>query len=243
MKIAIINERAITALGGAERSAAELTEALQQAGIEVHLIAATGEQEEKTHDNVHILFPDKQTGRVGFYTFQAALKKQLEQNHYDIIHSFLPFDFADIYQPRGGSFPEASIRNAASYRNKFIEYYKRLTALANMRRTILGRAERKMCSGENGPVIAALSNYVAEQLKKYYKAGGHRIVVIPNGVNTDRKIDPADTLQIRSKIIDEFGIKEAENPVLFLFVANNFRLKGSVCFNRGILHRDAEKNR
>ena len=225
MKIAIINERAMTALGGAERSAAELTDALQQAGVDVHLIAATGEREISAK-NVHILFGDKRTDRVGFYTFKRAIIKHLGKNHYDIIHSFLPFEFCDVYQPRGGTYPEAVIRNAASYRNKFIEYYKRMTAFANVRRTILWRAERKLCSGEDGPVIAALSNYVAEQFKKHYKTSGRRIVVIPNGVKTNRKIDPAELKKKRSQILSEFGIKNTEKPVLFLFVANNFRLKG-----------------
>jgi UDP-glucose:(heptosyl)LPS alpha-1,3-glucosyltransferase len=225
MKIAIINERAMTALGGAERSAAELTEALLQAGVDVHLIAATGEQEISAK-NVHILFGDKRTKRVGFYSYKKTITEHLKKNHYDIIHSFLPFDFADVYQPRGGSYPEAIIRNAASYRNRFIEYYKRITAFANVRRTILWRAERKLCRPEDGPVIAALSNYVAEQFKKHYKTSGRRIVVIPNGVKTDRKIGTAGPEQTRSQILSEFGIKNTEKAVLFLFVANNFRLKG-----------------
>jgi UDP-glucose:(heptosyl)LPS alpha-1,3-glucosyltransferase len=225
MKIAIINERAMTALGGAERSAAELTEALQQAGVDVHLIAATGEREISAK-NVHILFGDKRTKRVGFCSYKKAIIEHLEKNHYDIIHSFLPFDFADVYQPRGGTYPEAIIRNAASYRNGFIEYYKRITAFANVRRTILWRAERKLCRPEDGPVIAALSNYAAEQFKKHYKTSGRRIVVIPNGVKTDRKIDTVESVQIRAKIIGEFGVKKADKAVLFLFVANNFRLKG-----------------
>jgi glycosyltransferase involved in cell wall biosynthesis len=51
-------------------------------------------------------------------------------------------------------------------------------------------------------------------------------VVIPNGVKTDKQIniDPADRL--RTQILAELGLKEADNPALFLFAANNFRLKG-----------------
>ena len=222
MKVAIINERAEETLGGAERSAFELADALRQNGLNVDLLAATGRKTE----NVKILCANKRTGRVGFYAFQKALKKHLEHNHYDIIHSFLPFDFADIYQPRGGSYPEAIIRNAASFQNKFIENFKRLTAFANFRRTTSLRAEKKLCRKKDGPVIAALSNYVAQQFIKHYGLDERRIVVIPNGVKTSRLPDAAAASQIRSQILSNFGLKNTENAVLFLFAANNFRLKG-----------------
>ena len=114
-------------------------------------------------------------------------KKHLSENSYDIIHSVLPFDFADVYQPRGGSFAESILRNAASYQNKFIARYKRLTAFANFRRTILLRAERKLCKNPNGPIIAALSQYVAEQFKRHYGLNDERLIIVPNGVETNKR--------------------------------------------------------
>jgi UDP-glucose:(heptosyl)LPS alpha-1,3-glucosyltransferase len=231
IKVAIINERADASLGGAERSAFELVEALQQEGITVDLLAATGKETE----NVKILFANRETRRAGFYAFGKALQKIISQNRYDIIHSFLPFDFVDVYQPRGGAYPEAIIRNAASFQNKFVDGFKRLTAYANFRRTALLRAERKLCRRQDGPVIAALSNYVAEQFKKYYGAGRERVVVIPNGVKIHAMPDAAIVLKTRSKILNEFGIKDSgtarqkdggSSTSVFLFAANNFRLKG-----------------
>jgi glycosyltransferase involved in cell wall biosynthesis len=138
----------------------------------------------------------------------------------------LPFDFADVYQPRGGSFAESILRNAASYQNKVLESYKRITAFANFRRTILLRAEKKLCKNPDGPVIAALSQYVADQFKRHYGADEHRIVVIPNGIKIHKRIDTAEADKLRTQILAQLGIKEADNPVFFLFVANNFRLKG-----------------
>lgn len=225
IKVAIINERATVALGGAERSAAELTDALQQAGVDTHLIAATGQQVIAAN-NIHILFPEKQTKRVSFLSFRNATIEHLQKNHYDIFHSFLPFDFADVYQPRGGTYTEAIIRNAASFQNKLIGCLKRFTAFANIRRTVLQKAEKKLCEKENGPVIAALSNYVSEQFRKHYGLVSERIVIIPNGIKIDEIVVAADTLKIRSKIMEDFGEKQTDKATLFLFVANNFRLKG-----------------
>ena len=222
-KVAIIIERAETSLGGAERSMFELAGALSQLGLEVDILAAKGQPDNK---NIHILCQDKPGKRTGYFAFEKALKRHLSENRYDIIHSVLPYDFIDIYQPRGGSYAESILRNAASYQNKFIESYKKLTAFSNLRRTILQRAERKLCNNPDGPIIAALSQYVAQQFKRHYAVRDERIVVIPNGVKVDRQTDAGEAKELRTKILSQLGLKETDNPVLFLFVANNFRLKG-----------------
>ncbi|MFB0555012.1 MAG: glycosyltransferase family 4 protein [Phycisphaerae bacterium] len=222
-KVAIIIERANITLGGAERSVFELSAALFALNFEVHILAAKGQTDAK---NIHILCQDKPGKRTDYFTFAEALKKHLSENQYCLIHSILPFDFADIYQPRGGTYAESILRHAASYQNKLLESYKRLTAFTNFRRTILLQAERKLARQPNGPVIAALSDYVAEQFKQHYGTNAQRIVVIPNGVKTDKQIDVGQADRLRTQILAELGLKEADNPALFLFAANNFRLKG-----------------
>jgi len=225
-KIALIIERTDIALGGAERSVFELAAALSALGLKVDTLAAKGKTNAK---NIHILCQNTPGNRTGYFTFAKVLKKHLSENHYDIIHSVLPFDFADVYQPRGGSFAEAILRNTASYQNKFIESCKRVTAFANFRRAILLRAERILCKDSNGPVIVALSKYVAEQFKKHYGVSDDRIVVVPNGIKINKRIDIGHADNLRSQILAQLGLKEADNPVFFLFVANNFRLKGLAC--------------
>ncbi len=222
-KIAIIIERADITLGGAERSVFELRAALSALGYAVEILAAKGQTNAK---NIHILCRDTQGKRVNYFVFEKAIKQHLSQNKYDIVHSILPFNFGDVYQPRGGTYAETIIRNAASYQNKFLEYYKRFTAITNSRRTTLLRAERRLSQAPDGPVIAALSVYVADQFKQHYNTDARRIVVIPNGVKTDKRINATGADVLRSQILAKLRLKEADNPVLFLFVANNFRLKG-----------------
>lgn len=219
----MIIERMDITLGGAERSVFELTGALSALGLKVDILAAKGKTNAKY---IHILCQNTPGKRIGYSVFAKALKKHLSDNHYDIIHSILPFDFADVYQPRGGCFAESILCNSASYQNKFIEFYKRVTAFANFRRTTLLRAERKLCKGSNGPVIAALSNYVAEQFKKHYSIDNDRVVVIPNGIKTNKRIDTGLADKLRSQILAKLNLKKTDNPVFFLFAANNFRLKG-----------------
>ncbi len=225
-KIALIIERLDITLGGAERSVFELAAALSALGHKVNILAAKGKTNAK---NIHILCQNTPGKRTYYFTFEKALKKYLSENPYDIIHSILPFDFADVYQPRAGCFAETILCNAASYQNKIVEIYKKITSFANFRRTILLRAERKLCKDSNGPVIAALSKYIAEQFKNHYDTDDDRIVVVPNGIKINKRIDTNRADKLRSQILTQLGLKEADNPVFFLFAANNFRLKGLAC--------------
>lgn len=215
-------ERADIALGGAERSVVETAGALSGRGLDVDILAAKGRFNTRS---IHILGGGGGK-RAGYYAFGKTLKRYLAENHYDIVHSVLPFEFADVYQPRGGTYAESIIRNAASFRSRLMKSYKRLTALANFRRTALKRAERRLCQNAKGPVIAALSQYVAEQLKEHYGTSVERIAVIHNGVKTDKRVDGREADRLRRQILTQLGLKESDNPVLFMFVANNFRLKG-----------------
>jgi len=223
MKIAVIIERADVTLGGAERSVFELAEALCAAGHQADIIAARSSVKTK---NIHVLFENRPAGRTALPAFESALKKYIARNNYDIVHSVLPFDFTDVYQPRGGTYAESIIRNAASYDNKILRLYKKTTAFLNLRRTALLRAEKQLAQNPNGPVIAALSNYVANQFKKHYGLKQRRIVVIPNGIKTNKESDIKESELLRSQIFDALKIKENQNHIFFLFVANNFRLKG-----------------
>jgi UDP-glucose:(heptosyl)LPS alpha-1,3-glucosyltransferase len=218
-KVAIIIERTDVALGGAERSISEVADALSALGLEVHLLAAKGTSD---RENIHTLCQDLPGKRVTLAAFDAALQQHLAQTHYDIVHSVLPFDFADLYQPRGGTYAESMRRNAASYANPIVRLCKRLTACANRRRMELLRAERRLCQGPKGPMIAALSQYVVDQLRRHYGTDPGRVVLTLNGVDTSKKVDANEMRALRSRIA---GATQSD-PVVFLFAAHNFRLKG-----------------
>ena len=237
MKIAIITERADIRLGGAERSVFELADALSTLENKVDILAAKGKA---NNENTHILCKDLPGRRVCLFTFAKKLKKYLAENHYDIIHSVLPFVFADIYQPRGGSYPESILRNADSFVNPMVACYKKATCLLNFRRTVLLRAEKKLCKNPNGPVIAALSEYVAEQFRQHYKIEDRRIELVPNGVETDAPVNSDETEKLRKKIVSQLAL--TDNPVFFLFAANNFRLKGLACLLRAIQLLKSQKS-
>ncbi len=106
-RIAIIIERTNIALGGAERSVFELSGALTANGASVDILAANGQTSTR---NIHILCSQGQKGRTPYHVFAKSLKHHISKNRYDIIHSVLPFDFADVYQPRGGTYAESILQ-------------------------------------------------------------------------------------------------------------------------------------
>jgi len=223
MKVAIIIERYDISLGGAEWLVFELTSALSLLGIDVDILAARGDSSEA---NVRILRQNDNSKRISLASFAKLTSNFTGRNHYDIIHSLIPLTFADVYQPPGGSFAEAIIRNAASYRNKLVFAYKRATALTNWRRTEMLWAEKKLCRNPNGPIIAALSNYVKDQFIRHYNLDGERIALVPNGVKVDNQVDAGIAEKLKMQIFQQLEIESSANPVFFLFGANNFRLKG-----------------
>ena len=230
-KVAIIIERADIALGGAERSVSELAEAIGAIGYDTHILAAKGAV---TAQNVHILCADADGKRTSYQVFARPLKKHTEQTHYDILHSVLPFDFADIYQPRSGTFAESIIRKAATYRCPVLQALKRSTAFLNFRRSAWFGAERRLAEGETGPLVIAISNYVAEQFRTHYHIPENRMVVIPNGIKPAGQIEKSRVNSVRNNLLAQLGQKEADGAVLFLFVGHDFKRKGLDCLVEAI---------
>lgn len=222
-KAALIIERADIVLGGAERSVFDTAEAISLIGYDVDILAAKGQGQAS---NLHILCKNEHGKRTRIGAFGKALKQHFSKNHYDIIHSFLPFDFADIYQPRGGSFPEATLRNAVSYQNAFVGWWKNTTAFVNSRRAELAGAEKKLCAKQGGPIVAALSKYVAWQFKRYYHLSNERLVIIPNGVKINTEVCKSEAERLQNLVPVRCDAEKDDKPVIFLFAANNFRLKG-----------------
>ncbi len=237
MKIALIIERMDIQLGGAERSISELSTALMDQGLDITLLAAKG-QASDTHNHVLCEHSGKRTSHA---VFAQALKKHLKTHAYDIVHTVLPFDFADIYQPRGGSYVETIVQSAASYHNPVVRKLKQATAFTNRRRQQWLTAERDLSSSPKGPTIAALSLYVANQFRHHYSTANDRIRIISNGVNTQRSVESSSIEPFRQQVREQLGLSPDTNPVFFLFGAHNFRLKGLAPLIHAMAKSDKKK--
>lgn len=225
MKVALVLEKFTISRGGAERSTYELACALAELGADVTLLAG----EINTGGLDDLPFRTRQLDVKGmtrtqrWHSLERALAVHVSQNKYDMVHSMAPLFAADVYQPRGGSILHSGSRHVRSYNNPVSAAVKHATARMNMGRRARINSERAICQRHDGPLLAALSEYVARQFKTDYDLPDERIRVIRNGVNTNR---------LRSEQAVSEGTKfrlrydSKGELALFLFAAENPRLKG-----------------
>jgi len=221
MKVALILQRFDIRRGGAERSTYEMACALAHRGAEVTVAAPVVRRD----DAASIPFACQTLALPHGGAYLSRLNRAVENlrrdGGYDIIHSMLPVSVADVYQPRGGSVLHSSLRHAASFGRR--AWWKRLTGRFNRSRGRQIKAERKLCKAANGPVIAALSDYVRGQYCDDYHIDKQRVRVVLNGVDVMRfRCDSArrEGRHLR-QLFDRHGDK-----TLLLFAAENLRLKG-----------------
>jgi len=222
LSAAIIIERTSIRLGGAERSVSELAQELKAQGVHTQILAAAG----KPGEDVRILCSQQDRRRTSWNTFETAIKQYLSEHPFDIVHSTLPLGCADIYQPRGGSFKEAMLQNAASYSTPWLRLWKEKSHFLNFRRTAFLRAEARLCAEHPQTIIAALSEYVKQQFLRHYHLPESRIAVIANGINPNRPADPQKSQAFRRGILDKIPTQIRDKAILLFFAATNFRLKG-----------------
>jgi len=214
MKIALVLERFEVSRGGAEGLGAEVT-----------IVARTVGGKAVTGENFRTAAVDGSgwTRSGSWRQFQRAVEMHVGEEKYDIVHSMVPLDSADVYQPRGGSQPHGQRRHYASYRSGWRLAWKERLAVLNRGRQARQRSEQTLCTGTEGPVIAALSVYVAEQFRQDYDTTESRIRIIRNGVAVDRISSPA--ARAEGEKLRQLYDREGDRAV-FLFAAENFRLKG-----------------
>lgn len=221
MRIAIVIERMETWRGGAETSTMELARGLTRRGHEVHLITTTNSQSPPDL-TVHSLRPPKVLRALRTVSFARNAADSLERHDFDIIHAISPLPCADTYQPRGGLLAETMKRNVATRPTASRRLMKRAMIAMNVKQRALIDLERKVFQ-PGGPLILAVSRYVARQCEELYQLGAPRVRVVFNGV-TLPALDPNEREDLRRELRAEYHF--AEDTLVLLFMAHNFRLKG-----------------
>ncbi|MBN1436921.1 MAG: glycosyltransferase family 4 protein [Sedimentisphaerales bacterium] len=232
MKIALITENITPSRGGAERSVNEMALALIQKGHDVTLIAGRETEDPNrgpTDQTPTQAFPFIMLNVTGvtrhswWHHFQHAVNQHLTQNHYDIVHSMAPLMNVDVYQPRGGSILHSAQRQAVAHENIFKVIFKRATLRFNTARQARIAAESDIACDPKGPIVAALSQYVARQFIDLYRIEPNRLRLIRNGIAIDR-------LRSQQAQTDGATLRRQFDPksdkAIFLFAAENLLLKG-----------------
>lgn len=202
--------------GGQERSIRECLEALHAAGISVMLAAPHHPGNDAPLANFEPLHVPSGSRRAQTRALLLAAENVADANRSThVVISHLPVP-CDLYLPRGGLYPEAYARNAASHGNRARRFVS--SRMVTGPRKELVRRERALLTDPGGPTLAALSEYVAQQARQWYGLDESRIRIIRNGVDLER---------VRAgRPLDRAAIGVPEDATLVLAIATNPRLKG-----------------
>lgn len=227
MRVAIIAEHVDTRRGGAETSVMEMARELSELDLDVTILAS-GERAaiENLGDALRIeRIPVRGFLRVvRSMRFVQRVDALCRKRKFDIVHAVTPCLSCDVYQPRGGLYPEAMLRSLLIEGSPFERVLRLLGRILNPRPRLLRGLENRLLSREDPPWIAAVSDLVRRQvLERRPEYSEHKVRVVFNGVG----IDPGSEIERgawRRRVRSRLGI-ETREPVI-LFVAHNFRLKG-----------------
>lgn len=229
MKVALIAESLDTRRGGAETSTLQFLQHLLAAGVDLHVV--TGSDLPDLHGlAVHRITPSSLSKSQQTRIFARRAKQILAEHPFDLVHAISPLAGADIYQPRGGTMGESIRRNVALRRGRVGRWIKRTALQVNPKIRHLLATERLLMR-EGGPMIVAISDYVVRQLEQHYGVAPSRIRKIYNGVDLD-EADVAERRRHRAVIREKFGI--ADDDLLIIEIAHNFKLKGLATWLRGM---------
>ena len=223
MKIAFVR-KAYTPFGGAEKYLSQLLERLAGQGHEIHIFAhkwetggaeRTGKEAGPTFHRVPMIGAPSFLEALSFALFSRRL---LQQENFDVIHSFERTLYQDVYRAGDGCHREWLLQ-----RRKTDPWYKRVSQPLNpLHRTLLF-LERRVFQSPRLKKIVANSRRGKTEIMHHYQVAGDKIEVIYNGVDPE-VYHPRNRDLFRTSQRQEMGIREEGWIVLFL--GSGFRRKG-----------------
>ncbi len=222
MNVALIIERLEPWRGGAETSTLQFANHLAREDCSVTVLTTSAMQSTPELTVVPIRASRAfRSARTLFFARRAAAYVQTHK--FDVVHCITPCQAADVYQPRGGTIPETLERNAAIRQTKAQRGIKRIGQSLNVKYRMLAGMESRLLTRQPLPWVIAISDYVARQLQQHYQFDASRIVQVFNGVDPDTAGE-AERRADRTQVRRQYGI--AEDELLALCIAHNFKLKG-----------------
>lgn len=225
MRLAITFQRVDPSRGGAETYVADLCRRLVGAGHSVTLAASEWDASALPADLEYLKIPSRGWTRAGrIWNFAGDSERVLADHDFDCVLGFINTWAQDVLVPQGGvhesSLGANAMRFPAGWRRSLYLASKR----ANPRWWGLYRSiEAAQFDPRRGTRFVAVSRMVARDLGRFHAVPSEKIRVIPNAIDANRLNEPEPGLA-RDRIRTRHGL--ADDALVALFVAHNFRLKG-----------------
>ncbi|MBM4349503.1 MAG: glycosyltransferase family 4 protein [Deltaproteobacteria bacterium] len=208
--------------GGAERYLVDLCARMAEEGHEVHVYAERWEEEIpgiSLHRVKTIPFPKS----LRLLSFAIKATREIKKGNYDVTLGVGNTLEADVIQPHGGVHWAWFWRSLQAYGNPLVWLIKFFGRVLSPKQWAQGYIESIPYKKKSFKKIIAISDMVKRDMIRWYKVPEDRIVVIYNGVDTER-FHPRNR-QYRDEIRRKLSIGD---EFVMLFVSNNFRMKGLV---------------
>lgn len=217
MNIGFVIEQLDPQRGGAEHWSWQFIQQLLAHRHEVHVLSSYFAPEVKCSGIVPHLVPTTH-GRL---EFAAAVEGMLRRLPLDVVHDTGCGWRCDVFQPHGGSrlaaieanlqLQPAWLRPAKRLANQVLPRYRTFCRLLDRQYTVDGR------------IFLALSRRVADDMQRLHGVPAEAVRVVYNGVDTAR-FSPLHRGTHRTPV--RLAWEVADNELLVLIVAHNYRLKG-----------------
>lgn len=210
------------ARGGQERSVVETVRHLQAQGARV-TVAAPGRPPADLGGAAFrplAASPPRRARALGAMLDRSEdLARTLRGSH--VVLAMLPVRAAHAWLPRGGLSAEAHARSAAARRTAAGRALARLGASLSPRRRLLRARERALMEDPRGPLLVALSDYVARQAVHDGGLPEARVRTVRNGVDLGPLTRDEGAARDMRRMLEI-----PREAVLFVALAHNHRLKG-----------------
>ncbi len=219
MKIALGIREFLPEKGGAERYCYDLMHFLAEKGLEVHIYSAAYPASDRgLYFHQVPVIPHPKSLQV--LSFALNCRRMMNEKQFDCIMGVGDTLYADILQPHGGVHWKWFWRGLEGYRKPFPWVFKFLGRSLSLKQWAKGLIEDAPYA--KAKKIVAISEMVHRDISDYYGIAADRMVVIYNGVDTER-FHPRNR-RYREGIRSRYGFSSED--LVLLFVSHNFRLKG-----------------
>lgn len=220
LHVALIIEHYDPRVGGAERSAAQIVQALLDRGHRVTVLTGQcPDAEELERPGLSVCMPvtGRPRGLVRLAAFAGWVRRQLDvPGRFDTSLSLTTLVPAAVVQPRAGLVIQSQHRNIARRAMPLARVAKTVEIALSPRRQLMRLLERMTLRDGRVQRLVAISRYMAEGFQRYYSVDADRIDLIPNAAEMPT-VTQGQREQWREQVRRGFLI--GEDRLVFLFPA------------------------
>jgi len=223
MKIAFLIDDLDPARGGAETYVAGLAGECIKRDHEVHIVARSAADAARGMDaELHLVDVSGATAWGKTLSFDRAAQEVVRRIGADVVLGVGKTTSQNVFQPHGGTYRGTLRQNRALVQGAFPRMMRGARSALSIKERVYLDIERRQYAAPDVEFVA-LSQMVKADMIDYYNVGGARIHLVYNGVDTEH-FDPKRLAGLREETRADLGV--AQDEIVLLIVAHNFKLKG-----------------